>query len=87
MGSNPTRTANFPQKETTMRYDLGSEWQTYHFGSAQARAEYRDGLPASGVTYDVKESEEVIAGITLYALHIKRTSPTLKQLLTKGATK
>lgn len=69
-----------------MRYDLDSEFQTYTFGSAQARAEYRESLSARSVTYDVRESEEVVANTTLYFLHIKRTSPTLKQLLTqKGA--
>lgn len=59
---------------------------TYAFGTAAARAEYAAGLTLerTGVEYEIRMTEEEVAHTRLYFLHVTRTSPTLKQLLTRG---
>jgi len=64
---------------------------TYCFVTPEVRQEYRESLESSGVQYEYTETTEVIESrktkglkTTLYILTARRTSPTLKQLLTEA---
>lgn len=67
-------------------------FDVYGFTTTEQRTKYRAGLEVSGVVFEVAEGEETIESTktkglktTFFLLGTKRTSPTLKQLLTKAA--
>ena len=64
--------------------DTLEQLSRYMLASPEARRVVRKQLETSGVTYEVREETETVAGTVLYVLAVKRVSPTLKQLLSTG---
>jgi len=64
--------------------DTLEQLSRYMLASPEAQRVVRTQLETSGVTYEVREETEIVAGTVLYVLAVKRVSPTLKQLLSTG---
>lgn len=67
-------------------------FDVYGFTTRDQRLDYKVGLEASSVTFEFVEGEDTVESkktkglkTTFFLLGAKRTSPTLKQLLTKAA--
>jgi hypothetical protein len=58
-----------------------ARFDRYTLVSAEERAKFRARLEAGPNTYEFVETDEAVAGFTLYVLAARRLNPTTKELL------